>query len=130
MPRAVGRVDHECGIGGGVTSLLIEGLDTALEGEAILKRGDHFSVGLPSEMNLHMAVSNAICDAAGRARLNFLAPLWKRALENDHVEFFRPTGRFCLYATDDNGSVELVRSSSLAASGTLTAVEWPYQEPN
>jgi hypothetical protein len=112
----------------GATTLLIKGLDTALEGQAVLKTGDHFAVGAPGEQNLHMAMGDAICDASGQARIEFAAPLWKRALVNDLVSFHRPTGRFQLYETDANGSVELVRSAGPLSRGTLVAIEFPWQE--
>jgi|GEM_PF-6856105 len=113
----------------GSTSVLIKGLDTSLSGKTILKRGDQFSIGLPGEMNLHMAVADCVCDASGEARIEFTAPLWKRALPNDLVDFYRPTGRFTLFHKDDNGSVELVRSAGPLSAGALSAIEYPYQEP-
>lgn len=113
----------------GATSLLIEGIDTALEGADVLKFGDHFDVGLPSEMNLHMAGGAAVCDANGKARIELINPLWKRALAGDLIEFYRPTARFGLFVQADNGSVELVRSWGMVSEGTLVGIEIPYQEP-
>jgi len=110
------------------TSLLVKGIDPALSGQKVLKRGDHFSLGLPGEMNLHMATADVVCDAGGDARIEFLAPLWKRALANDLVEFFKPSARFGLYS-ESGGTVELVRSAGQLARGTLRASEVPFQEP-
>ncbi len=112
----------------GSSSVLIKGLDTALAGKTILKTGDQFSIGLPGEMNLHMAIADCVCDASGETRIEFTAPLWKRVLPNDMVDFYRPTGRFALFNTDANDSVELVRSAGPLSVGTLSAIEFPYQE--
>lgn len=109
------------------TSLLVKGLDTNLAGQACLKTGDHFSVGQPGQMNLYMATCDAVIDEDGYARIDFLAPLWKRVLPGETVEFYRPTGRFGLYQTS-NGTVELVRSAGPLSSGSLTAIEFPWQE--
>lgn len=114
----------------GADSVLLKGIDTALAGQTILKAGDHLSIGLPSEMNLHMAATNAVCDANGESRVQLINPLWKRALPNDHVEFGDPAGRFVLYRQDPNGSVELVRRAGMLSEGTLIGIEFPYQEPN
>lgn len=112
----------------GANTIIIKGIDPALAGQAVLKRGDHFSVGLPGCMNLHMAMNHAVANSDGEARIDFMAPLWKRALINDVVEFYRPTGRFGLYANDGNGTVELVRSSGPLSTGSLSAIEFPWQE--
>ncbi|MFK5980882.1 MAG: hypothetical protein QM488_18565 [Rhizobiaceae bacterium] len=113
----------------GADSVLIKGLDLSLAGKTILETGDHFSIGVPGEMNLHMSMSDCVCSATGEARIDFMAKLWKRALPGDIVNFYRPTGRFILVDTAANGSVELVRSSGPLSSGNLSAIEVPYQEP-
>ena len=109
----------------GSKSVVVKGLDTALEGQAIVKKGDHIGIGQPGEMNLHMAVANAICDASGEARIEFVAPLWKRALPNDYVRFVMPTARFVM--VDRNN--QLVRSPGVFSQGSLRGIEVPYQEP-
>ena len=114
----------------GATTILAKGFDTSLAGQTLLKFGDHLSIGLPGEMNLHMSAASAVCDANGEARIELANPLWKRSLVNDVIEFARPTGRFGLYAMDDNGSVELVRSAGPLSRGSLRAIEFPYQEGN
>ena len=109
----------------GSRSILVKGLDTALEGQTIVKKGDHVGIGLPGEMNLHMATANAVCDASGECRINFIAPLWKRALPNDVVRFVNPTARFVM--VDRNNQV--VRSPGVLSQGSLRGIEIPYQEP-
>jgi len=111
----------------GSRSLVIKGLDTGLSGQTIVKKGDHVGIGLPGEMNLHMVTSNAVCDASGEARLNFIAPLWKRALPNDVINFDKPPARFVML-DDDN---RIVREPGQLAQGVpIRAIEYPYQEPN
>lgn len=111
----------------GSRSILIKNLDTSLEGQIVVKKGDHVGIGLPAEMNLHMVVADAVCDANGEARIVFIAPLWKRALVNDVVNFYKPTARFVMV---DENSGELVREPGVFASGSVMAIEYPYQENN
>lgn len=114
----------------GADTLLAKGFDPALAGQAVLKFGDQFSVGLPGEMNLHMAAADAICDANGETRIELANRLWKPALPGDLIEMGRPTGRFTLWRQDANGSVSLPRSAGPLSSGRLSAIELPYQEGN
>lgn len=110
----------------GATSIVVTGLNTDLEGQAVVKEGDCFSIGQSGEMNLHMAMADAICDASGECRIEFLAPLWKRALPNDTVQFVKPTGRFML-VDDETG--EIVRDAALLGTTSVSMIEVPYQEP-
>ena len=109
----------------GATSVVVTGLDTGLDGETIVRRGDHVGIGLPGEMNLHMAIGNAVCDSSGDTRINFIAPLWKRAMPGDIVRFVKPTARFVMV---DESTGELVRSLGPIANGTAVGIEMPYQE--
>ncbi len=111
----------------GARSIAIKGLATSLDGSTIVKKGDHIGIGIPGEMNLHMATSNAVCDSSGEARIDFIAPLWKQALVNDRVEFYRPTARFVL-ADEESG--QIIRDPGHLASTSAVAIEVPYQEAN
>lgn len=111
----------------GATTLLVKGLPAALAGQAALRAGDHFSTGLPGEENLHIAVADAVIDAAGKCRVEFVAPLWKRALPGDTVRFVRPTARFVMV---DEQSGQIVRSVGQYAEGRIVGIEYPFQEPN
>lgn len=109
----------------GQRSVSVKGLDSGLSGNVIVRAGDHIGIGQPGEMNLHMVTADAVCDGNGEARIHFIARLWKRALVNDVVNFYRPTGRFVM--ADESG--ELVRDSGMISTGSIVAIELPYQEP-
>jgi len=111
----------------GATSLKIKGLDTSLEGQRIVRLGDHVGIGLPGEMNLYQVMSDAICDASGETRIEFRPGLWKRALVNDLVQFRNPPARFVLR---DRQSAFVNRNNNNFGHLSLTAIEFPYQEAN
>lgn len=110
----------------GASSILVKGLATSLEGEIVVRRGDHVGIGLPGEMNLYQATADAVCDASGECRISFMAPLWKRALVNDVVQFVKPRGRFVL---TDMETGRFVQSIGAVGTGSLMAIEYPWQEP-
>lgn len=111
----------------GATGIRIKNLPTSLEGQSIVKLGDQIGIGTHGEMNLHMAMNNAVCDSNGEAYLQFLPALWKPVVVGDFVNFRNPTARF-VFAERDRLAVE--RNRDNFGHITLNAIEVPYQAAN